>query len=105
MQLEQLEAHALAWSVDALHVASGGGCVVGACSAGMATWLYVVANHTVDLSFQRWSGGANRRRRRRRVWVGGARGATCAGAPVVRVAMACVGRDRVAAVVNGTWPP
>ena len=37
MQLEQLEAHASAVSMDALHVASAAGCIVGACGAGTAT--------------------------------------------------------------------
>ncbi|CAN6344338.1 unnamed protein product [Urochloa humidicola] len=114
-----LEAHACAGSVDALHVASGnwawsarpravpgGGCVVGACGAGDG-YLYVVASHAVDLSFWRWSGGGASR--------GG--GAACGwmaleAPPVprgsvglgmaVRVAMAGIGGDRVAAVVNAT---
>ncbi|RCV36394.1 hypothetical protein SETIT_7G315300v2 [Setaria italica] len=115
-----LEAHACAGSVDALHVASGawawsarpravpgGGCVVGACGAGDGH-LYVVASHAVDLSFWRWSGGGVNR--------GGDVGRSASGwvaleAPpvprgsvglgmAVRVAMAGVGADRVAAVVN-----
>ncbi|RLN29952.1 F-box/kelch-repeat protein [Panicum miliaceum] len=110
-----LEAHACAGSVDALRVASGawawsarpravpgGGCVVGACGARDGH-LYVVASHAVDLSFWRWSGGANRG--------GGACGWVALEAPpvprgsvglgmAVRVAMAGMGGDRVAAVVN-----
>lgn len=109
-----LEAHACAGSVDALHVASGawawarpravpgGGCVVGACGAGDGH-LYVVASHAVDLSFWRWHGGG-----RGAGAVGGwvaleappvPRGAVGLGV-AVRVAMAGVGADRVAAVVN-----
>ncbi|KAL6642210.1 hypothetical protein ACP70R_020391 [Stipagrostis hirtigluma subsp. patula] len=114
-----LEAHVCAGSVDALHVASGawawarpravpgGGCVVGACGAG--EHLYVVASHAVELSFWRWSGGANRG-----CGDGGSRGASgwiaLEAPPVprgsvglgmaVRVAMAGVGGDRVVAVVN-----
>ncbi|CAN6335588.1 unnamed protein product [Urochloa humidicola] len=116
-----LEAHACAGSVDALHVASGawawsarpravpgGGCVVGACGAGDGH-LYVVASHAVDLSFWRWSGnGASRGG-----GGGGASGWVALEAPpvprgsvglgmAVRVAMAGVGGDRVAAVVNAT---
>ena len=37
MQLEQLEAHASAVSMDALHVASAADCIVGSCGAGTAT--------------------------------------------------------------------
>jgi hypothetical protein len=112
-----LEAHACAGSVDALHVASGawawsarpravpgGGCVVGACGAGDGH-LYVVASHAVDLSFWRWSGGGGANRG------GGACGWVALEAPpvprgsvglgmAVRVVMAGVGVDRVAAVVN-----
>ncbi|KAJ1274105.1 hypothetical protein BS78_05G037100 [Paspalum vaginatum] len=112
-----LEAHACAGSVDALHVASGawawarpravpsGGCVVGACGAGDGH-LYVVASHAAGLCFWRWSsrgggGGAG----------GGGGGWVALEAPpvptgsvglgvAVRVAMAGVGADRVAAVVN-----
>ncbi|KAG2614734.1 F-box/kelch-repeat protein At5g26960-like [Panicum virgatum] len=114
-----LEAHACAGSVDALHVASGawawsarpravpgGGCVVGACGAGDGH-LYVVASHAVDLSFWRWSGGGGGANR----GGGGACGWVALEAPpvprgsvglgmAVRVAMAGVGGDRVAAVVN-----
>jgi hypothetical protein len=98
--------------VDALHVASGawawarpravpgGGCVVGACGAGDGH-LYVVASHAVDLSFWRWHGGGGRSSGG---WVAleappvprGAVGLSVA----VRVAMAGMGADRVAAVVN-----
>jgi hypothetical protein len=109
-------AHACAGSVDALNVASGawawyarpravpgGGCVVGACGAGDGH-LYVVASHAVDLSFWRWSGGGGVNR-------GGACGWVALEAPpvprgsvglgvAVRVAMASVGVDRVAAAVN-----
>jgi len=107
-----VEAHACAGSVDALHVASGawawarpravpgGGCVVGACGAGDGH-LYVVASHAVDLSFWRWHGGGGR---------GGGGWVALEAPPVprgavglgvaVRVAMAGVGADRVAAVVN-----
>ncbi|AQK57266.1 Putative F-box containing family protein [Zea mays] len=107
-----LEAHACAGSVDALHVGSGarawarpravpgGGCVVGACGAGDGH-LYVVASHAVDLSFWRWHGGGGR---------GGGGWVALEAPPVprgavglgvaVRVAMAGVGADRVAAVVN-----
>ncbi|KAF8664650.1 hypothetical protein HU200_054359 [Digitaria exilis] len=115
-----LEAHACAGSVDALHVASGawawsarpravpaGGCVVGACGGGDGH-LYVVASHAVELSFWRWSGGGGANR-------GGGGGGACGwvaleAPPVprgsvglgmaVRVAMAGVGGDKVAAVVN-----
>ncbi|CAD6254928.1 unnamed protein product [Miscanthus lutarioriparius] len=109
-----VEAHAWAGSVDALHVASGawawarpravpgGGCVVGACGAGDGH-LYVVASHAVDLSFWRWHGGGGR-------GSGGGGWVALEAPPVprgavglgvaVRVAMAGVGADRVAAVVN-----
>ncbi|CAO2143200.1 unnamed protein product [Urochloa humidicola] len=116
-----LEAHACAGSVDALHVASGawawsarpravpgGGCVVGACGAGDGH-LYVVASHAVDLSFWRWSGGGGANRGQG----GGACGWVALEAPpvprgsvglgmAVRVVMAGVGGDKVAAVVNAT---
>ncbi|PVH61385.1 hypothetical protein PAHAL_3G020400 [Panicum hallii] len=112
-----LEAHACAGSVDALHVASGawawsarpravpgGGCIVGACGAGDGH-LYVVASHAADLSFWRWSGGGANR------GGGGSCGWVALEAPpvprgsvglgmAVRVALAGVGGDRVAAVVN-----
>jgi hypothetical protein len=78
----------------------GGGCVVGACGAGDGH-LYVVASHAVDLSFWRWHGGGGR---------GGGGWVALEAPPVprgavglgvaVRVAMAGVGADRVAAVVN-----
>ncbi|XP_066340856.1 F-box/kelch-repeat protein At5g26960-like [Miscanthus floridulus] len=114
-----VEAHACAGSVDALHVASGawawarpravpgGGCVVGACGAGDGH-LYVVASHAVDLSFWRWHGGGGGSRGGGAGAAGGwvaleappvPRGAVGLGV-AVRVAMAGVGADRVAAVVN-----
>lgn len=109
-----LEAHVCAGSVDALHVASGtwarpralpgGGCVVGAC--GVGDHLYVVASHAVELSFWRWS-GATGRGGDGRGWGGWValeappmpRGSVGLGM-AVRVAMAGLGTNRVAAVVS-----
>ncbi|KAG8050718.1 hypothetical protein GUJ93_ZPchr0009g1571 [Zizania palustris] len=109
-----LEAHVCAGSVDALHVASGswarpralpgGGCVVGAC--GVGEHLYVVASHAVELSFWRWCGGVGRGGEGRG-WGGWValeapsmpRGSVGLGM-AVRVAMAGLGTERVAAVVS-----
>ncbi|EEE52726.1 hypothetical protein OsJ_35142 [Oryza sativa Japonica Group] len=108
------EAHVCAGSVDALHVASGawarpralpgGGCVVGAC--GVGDHLYMVASHAVELSFWRWC-GANGRAGDGRGWGGWValeappmpRGSVGLGM-AVRVAMAGLGTNRVAAVVS-----
>ncbi|KAF0890113.1 hypothetical protein E2562_037681 [Oryza meyeriana var. granulata] len=110
-----LEAHVCAGSVDALHVASGswarprvlpgGGCVVGAC--GIGDHLYVVASHAVELSFWRWCSGATGRGGDGRGWGGWValeappmpRGSVGLGM-AVRVAMAGLGSNRVAAVVS-----
>ncbi|XP_040384943.1 F-box/kelch-repeat protein At5g26960-like [Oryza brachyantha] len=109
-----LEAHVCAGSVDALHVASGtwarpralpgGGCVVGAC--GVSEHLYVIASHAVELSFWRWC-GATGRGGDGRGWGGWValeappmpRGSVGLGM-AVRVAMAGLGSNRVAAVVS-----
>ncbi|KAK8954046.1 F-box/kelch-repeat protein [Platanthera zijinensis] len=66
---EARDAHACAGSMDAYHVRAGmwlrvravvpgGGCVVGACGAG--PYIYVLASHSVEVSFWRWDGKGRR---------------------------------------------
>ena len=100
MQLEQLEAHASAVSMDALHVASAADCIVGSCGAGTATSTWWRTTRWTSPS----GGGAVAPTEEEEQAAGAAAacvpGLGAAGHGGARGDALCVGGDRVVAGVN-----